>query len=632
MKKFKAESQKLLDLMINSVYTNKEIFLRELISNGSDALDKRYWASLNREDINLGSEELALRISPNKEARTLTISDNGCGMSKEELESNLGTIAKSGSLDFKQTNQGEDIDIIGQFGVGFYSAFMVSDRVTVISRSIDGDQAWQWQSRGAEGYTVSETEKDSVGTDVILHLREDGENEYYSDFLEEWRLADIVKRYSDYVRYPIRMLRHKNRALPRPEDAPDDYTPEYESYEEDEILNSMTPIWKKNPSEIKQEDYDLYYKERFQDFTPPARTILSRAEGRVSYTALLFVPGRTPYDYYSSEFEKGLALYASGVLIMEKCADLLPDYFSFVRGLVDSEDLSLNLSREMLQQDHQMQMIASSLEKKIKSELLTFLKNDREKYESFYEDFGRQLKFGVYSDYGIHTELLQDLLLFWSAKEQKMLTLEEYTSAMGEEQKYIYYAAGDSIDHLAQLPATRLVLDKGCDVLLCPDDIDEFALMTMGAAGEKQFRNVNSGDLGLSSEEEKKADADAAAENRELLDAIKQALEGKVVRVTLSNMLKDYPVSLTADGPISLEMEKVLSRMPQAGDAPKSSQVLIINQEHPVFAALQQAKSAGDTDKLKDYAVLLYDQARLIEGLPLEDPAAFARRVSSLMI
>ena len=638
MRKFKAESQKLLEMMINSVYTNKEIFLRELISNASDALDKRYWASLNREEISLGGQELALRIVPDKASRTLTVSDNGCGMDKEELEANLGTIAKSGSQDFKRANQSEDIDIIGQFGVGFYSAFMVADKVTVISRGLDADQAWKWESRGVEGYTVSPAEKEEIGTDVILQLREDTETDRYSDYLEEWRLTDIVKRYSDYVRYPIRMLRHKSRALPRPADAPADWQQEYEDYTEDEILNSMTPLWKKNPGEVTQEDYDRYYKERFRDFTAPARTVLSRAEGRVSYTALLFLPGKAPYDYYSSEFEKGLALYASGVLITEKCADLLPDYFSFVRGLVDSEDVSLNLSREMLQQDHQLKLIASALEKKIKSELLTMLRTEREKYESFFEAFGRQLKFGAYSDFGAHAELLKDLLLFRSARMQKMLTLEEYATAMdatdGEKQKYIYYAAGDEASRLLALPSTQQVLDKGFDVLLCAEDIDEFVLMTLGSFADKEFRNVNSGDLGLESEAEKQAAKEAEQENRQLLDAVKQALAGKVKRVALSNQLKDHPVSLSADGPISLEMEKVLSRFPksQAGEMAKSDQVLNINSQHPVFAALKQAHGSGDEEKLKEYAAILYDQARLIEGLPLDDPAAFARRVAKLMV
>jgi len=630
MKPFQAESQKLLDLMINSVYTNKEIFLRELISNASDALDKRYYRSLSEEDVSLGDEELAIRVTPDKAARTLIISDNGCGMDAEELEKDLGTIARSGSFDFKQANPDENIDIIGQFGVGFYSAFMVAERVTVISRPINSQQAWKWESGGAEGYTVSEAEKESVGTVVILELREDTENERFSDYLEEWRLAELIKHYSDYVRYPIRMLRHKSRTLPQPENAPEDYTPEFEQYTEDETLNSMVPLWKKSQSEIKEEEYHEFYKSRFHDFADPVKTVFSHAEGRVSYTALLFIPGRAPFDYYSRDFEKGLALYASGVLIMEKCADLLPDYFSFVKGVVDSEDVSLNFSREMLQQDHQMKMIAASLEKKIKSELLTLLKNERKKYEGFFREFGRQLKFGIYSDYGANQELLQDLLLFWSAKEQKLVTLEEYLAAMSEGQKHIYFAAGDSVERLAQLPATQLVLDKGCDVLLCAEDVDEFALQTMHLFKEKKFKNVNSGDLGLESEEEKQAAAAAEQENKDLFAAMKEALAGKVARVTVSPLLKQHPVSLSAEGPVSLEMEKVLSKIP-GNEGVKSRQVLELNPAHPVFAALRQAQADGDAEKLKDYTALLYAQARLIEGLPIDDPADFAQKVCALM-
>ena len=630
MKKFKAESQKLLDLMINSVYTNKEIFLRELVSNCSDALDKRYWLSISDENVSLDGDELTVRLRPDKESRTLTVSDNGCGMSREELESNLGTIARSGSLDFKQTNKNENIDIIGQFGVGFYSAFMVSERVEVISRAVGAEEAWKWESAGAEGYTVSPAEKEGPGTEVILYIRPDTENDNFSEYLDEWRLSELVKRYSDYVRYPIRMLRHKSRPLPRPEDAPADYTPEYEDYVEDETLNSMTPLWKKNQSEVTDEEYEQFYQSRFHDYTAPARTVFSRAEGRVSYTALLFFPGREPYDYYSRDYEKGLALYASGVLIMDKCADLLPDHFSFVKGVVDSEDVSLNLSREVLQQDHQMKMIASSLEKKIKSELLTFLKNQREKYDEFFTHFGRQLKFGAYADFGAHQELLRDLLLFWSAKEQKAVTLDEYVEAMGQEQKYIYFAAGDVKERLAQLPASRLVLDKGCDLLLCPEDIDEFCLQTIGAYKEKSFKNVNSGELGLESEEEKQAAEQAQQDNKDLFQAMQAALAGKVVKVSASSLLKEHPVSLSASGPISLEMEKVLSRMP-GGDGAKSQQVLELNPGHPVFSALQQAQAAGDKDKVAAYASLLYNQARLIEGLDIEDPAEFSRQVCELM-
>lgn len=630
MRKFKAESQKLLDLMIHSVYTNKEIFLRELISNASDALDKRYYLSLSEENLSLDGEDLGIRITPNLEERTLIISDNGCGMSDKDLENNLGVIAKSGSQDFKQANVSENIDIIGQFGVGFYSAFMVAEQVTVISRPMQGEAAWQWHSNGAEGYTITPAEKDQIGTDIILQLREDTENDRFSEFLEEWRLAQLVKNYSDYIRYPIRMLRHKSRPLPRPENAGEDYTPEYENYTEDEILNSMAPLWKRNQSEITAEEYEEFYKNRFHDFNPPAKTIFSRAEGRVSYTALLFIPSQAPWDYYSRDFQKGLALYASGVLIQEKCADLLPDYFSFVRGIVDSEDVSLNISREMLQQDHQMKKIAASLEKKIKSELLTMLKNQREQYESFFREFGRQLKFGAYSDFGAHRELLADLLLFWSAKEQKFCTLEEYAAAMQPEQKYIYFAAGDEVQRLAKLPASQLVLNKGLDVLLCSEDVDEFVLQMIGVYQDKEFKNVNSGDLELANAEEKQAAAALAEQNKDLLAAIEKSLNGKVTKVAASTLLTDHAASLSAQGPVSLEMEKVLSKMPGAG-AVKSQQVLELNANHPVFAALCQAWQDKDEDKLARYSELLYNQARLVEGLPLEDPQRFAALICQLM-
>ncbi len=630
MEKFQAESEKLLDMMIHSVYTNQEIFLRELLSNASDALDKRYYLSLHHEEITLGDEELRILLTPDVKQRTLTISDNGVGMTKEELTANLGTIAKSGSLDFRKVNESDEIDIIGQFGVGFYSAFMVAERVKVISRSIQEDQAWQWESTGVEGFTITPVEKTGYGTDIILYLREDTENNCYTDYLEEWRLAEMVKKYSDYIRYPIQMLRHKRRPLPLPEDAPQDAQPEYETYTELETLNSMTPLWKRGKGEVTEEEYNAFYKTRFNDYADPARVITCQAEGKVTYTALLYLPDHAPFDYYTPDYEKGLALYSSGVLIMERCPDLLPDWFSFVKGVVDSEDLSLNLSREMLQQDHQMKLIAASLEKKIKSELLTMLRNDREKYEAFFRDFGRQLKFGVYSDYGIHQELLQDLLMFWSAKEKKMVTLEEYVSAMGEGQKWIYYAAGDKTDRLEKLPAAQLVLDKGFDVLLCSDDIDEFTLKSMHRYGEKEFRNVTSGDLGLESEEEKKAAQETAEQNKALIEAMQTALAGKVSKVAISSMLKDYPACLSSSGAISLEMEKVLKHMP-GSEGVISEKVLELNANHPVFGALQAAQAAGEQEKLSLYADLLYQQALLMEGLPLEDPAAFAQAVCQLM-
>ena len=639
MRQFKAESKKLLDLMINSIYTNREIFLRELISNASDACDKRYFKSLTDTSVGITKDDLKIHIQPDKDSRTLTITDNGIGMTKEELEKNLGTIARSGSLDFKTENQSDNIDIIGQFGVGFYSAFMVAKKVTVISRAQGADTAWKWESTGVEGYTLTEADKEDVGTEIILVLKDDTDTDKYSEYLEDYELANLVKKYSDYIRFPITMYREKSRQKPKPEDAGDDYKPEYETYTELETLNSMVPIWKRPKNEVKDEDYNEFYKNKFMDYTDPLRVITSRTEGTATYTALLFIPGSTPYDYYTKEYEKGLALYASGVMIMEKCADLLPDYFSFVKGVVDSEDLSLNISREMLQKDNQLKLIHNALEKKIKNELHAMLANDRTKYEEFWKEFGRQIKFGAYSDYGMHAELLRDLLLFWSAKEQKMVTLQEYVDKMPAEQKYIYFAAGDSSDRLAKLPSTELVLGKGYDVLLLTEDVDEFCLQILrtyprkdaeGKDGTVEFKNVNSGDLGLESEEEKKAAEDATAENKDLFDAMKTALDGKVKEVKVSTRLKDHPVCLSADGPLSIEMEKVLSKQP-GSEGVKSDKVLELNVNHPVFAALKAAQEAGDTEKLNKYSALLYAQAQLIEGLPVDDPAAYAEAVCSLM-
>lgn len=642
MKQFKAESKKLLDLMINSIYTNKEIFLRELISNASDAIDKLYFRSLTDSAVKLTKDDFKIELTANKADRTLTIEDNGIGMTREELEKNLGTIARSGSMDFKAENQAEGIDIIGQFGVGFYSAFMVAARVTVVSRAFGAEEAWQWESRGAEGYTITPAEKAEAGTKVTLVLKEDtaGENgaegENYSRFLEEYTLADIVKKYSDYVRYPIRMERTKSRQKPKPEDAGEDYTPEYESYTEVETVNSMVPLWRRDKKDVTAEEYSEFYKQKFMDYTDPARVITTRTEGTATYNALLFVPGRAPYDYYTREYEKGLQLYASGVLIMEKCADLLPDHFSFIKGIVDSQDLSLNISREMLQKDSQLRLIRNSLEKKIKSELAAMKNNEREKYEEFFKHFGRQLKFGCYEGYGAHSELLKDLLLFYSAKEKKMVTLEEYAAAMPEEQKYIYYASGDSADRLAKLPAAELVLDKGYDLLLLTEDVDEFCLQILRKYGEKdkekEFKNVSGGDLGLESEEEKKAAEAEGEAAKPLFEAMEKALEGKVKAVRLSTRLKSHPVCLSSEGPLSIEMEKVLSAMPNPdGPAPKSEKVLEVNGSHPVFEVLKAANEAGDTDKLARYASLLYNQALLIEGLPIEDPVAYAQAVCELM-
>ena len=582
VKQFKAESKKLLDLMINSIYTNKEIFLRELISNASDAIDKLYFRSLTDQTVGMNKDDFCIRLDVDKENRILTISDNGIGMTKEELEKNLGTIARSGSLDFKTENQSaQDIDIIGQFGVGFYSAFMVSSDVTVVSRAFGSDEAWQWESKGAEGY-------------------------------------------------PIKMEREKTRQKPRPEDAGEDYKPEYETYREVETLNSMIPLWKRSKSEVKPEEYNEFYKKKFFDYTDPARTIVSRTEGTATYNALLFIPGHAPYDYYTREYEKGLQLYASGVLIMEKCPDLLSDYFSFVKGIVDSQDLSLNISREMLQKDSQLKLIHNALEKKIKSELTAMKNNERDKYEEFFKNFGRQLKYGCYSDYGTHSDLLKDLLLFYSAKEKKLVSLEEYVKAMPEGQKYIYFAAGEDADRLAKLPAAELVLDKGYDLLLLTEDVDEFCLQMMRSYEEKEFKNINSGDLGLETEEEKKQAEEAAEENKPLFEAIKAALGDKVTKVTLSTRLKSHPVCLSSEGPISIEMERVLKGMP-GGEAPKSEKVLELNPSHPVFETMKSLQASGDTEKLNAYADILYNQARLIEGLPVEDAVAYTEAVCKLM-
>ena len=580
--------------------------------------------------MGIRKEDLHIHIAPDRDSRTLTVSDNGIGMTREELEKNLGTIARSGSMDFKAENQNENIDIIGQFGVGFYSAFMVASKVTVISRAQGSDEAWKWESSGVEGYTLTEAEKGEPGTDIIMVLKEDTENDNYSQYLEEYTLVDLIKKYSDYIRYPITMYRQKSRQKPKPEDAGEDYKPEYESYTELETINSMVPIWKRDKKDVTEKDYNDFYKNRFNDYTDPLRVITSRTEGTATYTALLFVPGRTPYDYYTKEYEKGLALYASGVMIMDKCADLLPDYFSFIKGVVDSEDLSLNISRETLQKDSQLRLIRNSLEKKIKNELHAMLVNDRDKYETFWKAFGRQIKFGIYGDYGMHKDLLADLLLFWSAKEKKYVTLDEYIEAMPEGQKCIYFAAGDDLDRLGKLPNAQLVLSKGYDLLLCTEDVDEFCLQMMHDYKEKEFKNINAGDLGLETEEEKKAAEQTATENKDLFDEIQKALNGKVKEVKVNPTLQEHPVTLSSEGGISMEMEKVLRRMPN-GEGVESTKVLELNPGHPVFAALKAAHEAGDSAKVARYAELLYDQALLIAGLPIDDPVAYAQLVCGLM-
>ena len=638
-KQFKAESKRLLDMMINSIYTHKEIFLRELISNASDAIDKLYFRSLTDDSVKLKKKDFFIRLAADKENRTLTVRDNGIGMTKEELEKNLGTIAKSGSLDFKNENEtGGKVDVIGQFGVGFYSAFMVASRVTVRSRAFGAQEAWQWESTGAEGYTIEPCDKEDVGTEVILVVKENEGEEHYDEFLDDWRLAGIVKKYSDYIRYPIKMLREKSRAIEGTDKDEEGHykAPEYETYTEDETLNSMVPIWKRDKKKVKDEEYAQFYKDKFGDYSDPARVIQSKTEGTATFNALLFIPSRTPYNYYTKEYEKGLQLYSSGVLIMEKCADLLPDYFSFVKGLVDSEDLSLNISREMLQHDSQLKLIKTTLERKIKNELAAWLKNDREKYEEFFKNFGLQLKMGCYASYGMNKELLQDLLLFHSAKENKLVTLREYYEAMPEDQKYIYYAAGESTDRLAKLPAAERVLDKGFDILYLTDDVDEFMLQMLRSYGdkekEKEFRNISADDLGIETDAEKEEVKAKNEENKELFEAMKEALDGKVTEVRLSQRLKSHPVCLSSSGPLSIEMEKVLNSMPAQQEKVKSEKVLELNGEHEVFAALKRLFEAGDKEKLAAYSEILYDQALLIEGLALEDPVAYANNVCKLMV
>ena len=630
VKQFKAESQKLLDLMINSIYTNKEIFLRELISNASDAVDKLRFKGLTDESVGISSDDFAITLVPDKEARTLRILDNGIGMTKDELENNLGTIAKSGSLDFKTNNSSEEIDIIGQFGVGFYSSFMVASKVTVVSRAFGSDEAWKWESEGTEGYSIEEATKSSVGTEITLYIKENTENENYDRFLDEYGIQSLVKKYSDYIRYPVKMLMTHTHPVPKPDDASDDWKQEYEEHSELETLNSMIPIWKRKKSETTDEEYNEFYKNTFYDYADPARVITASGEGAVNYNAILFIPSNTPYDFYTKDFKTGLQLYSSGVMIMEKCEDLLPDYFNFVRGVVDSSDISLNISRELLQQNHQVRLMRKNIEKKIKNELVSMLKNDREKYEAFWKSFGRVLKFGVYSDYGAHKDVLSDLLVFYSAKEEKLITLDEYVSAMPESQKYVYFASAETVERAAKLPNTEAVLDHGFDVLLCTEDVDEFCLQILRTFKEKSFKNVGSGNLELETEAEKEAAKAAAEENKGLLGAIKDALGDKVKEVRTSSVLKEHPVALSSDGPVSIEMEKVLKNMP-GNDGVKSEKILEINENHSVFAALKQTVADGDSEKLALYAGILYEQARLIEGLSVEDPIAYAKAVCSLL-
>ncbi|MED3917268.1 molecular chaperone HtpG [Priestia megaterium] len=622
-KEFKAESKRLLEMMINSIYSQKEVFLRELLSNSSDAIDKIYYKALTDDSLRFNKESYYIKVTPHKTNRTLTITDTGIGMTQEELESSLGTIARSGSLAFKNENETKDgHTIIGQFGVGFYAAFMVADVVTVISKALGSDEAYKWESTGADGYTIEPCEKETVGTQIILKIKENTEDETYDEYLEEYRLKEIIKKYSDFIRYPIKM----DITEKRPKAGSDN---ELEDYTEEQVINSMVPIWKKNKNELTSEDYEQFYSEKRYGFDKPLTHLHINVDGTIRYNAILFIPENSPFDYYSKEFEKGLELYSNGVLIMNKCADLLPDYFSFVKGMVDSEDLSLNISREILQQDRQLQLIAKNIGKKIKNELKSLLKNEREKYEKFYESFGRQLKYGVYSDFGSNKDVLKDLLLFYSSTEKKLVTLDEYVLRMPEDQKYIYYASGESYDRIEKLPQAELVADKGYEILYFTEDIDEFAIKMLMTYEEKEFKSVSSSDLGIEAEEEQLNESEER-ENKELFEYMKKALAGKVGDVRASKRLKTHPVCLSADGEVTIEMEKILSAMPDNQHV-KAEKVLEINVNHDVFASLKDAFE-NDKGKLDLYTNLLYNQALLIEGLSISDPVEFTNDICKIMI
>ncbi|MBU5314996.1 molecular chaperone HtpG [Clostridium bornimense] len=621
-KQFKAESKRLLDLMINSIYTHREIFLRELISNSSDAIDKIYYKALTDDSITFDKDNYYIKVSIDKDNRTLKISDTGIGMTKEELDDNLGVIAKSGSLKFKKENDTEDgHDIIGQFGVGFYSAFLVADTVTVISKAFGSDEAYKWESKGVEGYTIEPCEKDSVGTDIILKIKENTEDEKYDEYLEEYTIKSIIKKYSDFIRYPIKMDVTEKKLKEGTEN-------EYEDVIEEKTINSRVPIWRKNKNELTDEDYDNFYAEKHYGYDKPIKHIHVSVDGIVSYNSILYIPEKTPYDFYTKDYEKGLELYSNGVMIMNKCSDLLPDYFSFVKGIVDSEDLSLNISREILQHDRQLKLIAKNIKTQIKNGLLDTLKNERDKYEKFYASFGRQLKYGVYSEFGSHKEDLQDLLMFYSSKEKKLVTLDEYVSRMPEDQKYIYYAAGESIERIEKLPQTEMVSDKGYEILYFTEDIDEFAIRMLMSYKEKEFKSVSSGDLGIEDKDQEVTESEEK-ENKDLFDAMKEVLSDKVKEVKASKRMKKYPVCLSNAGDLTIEMEKVLNSMPNNENV-KAEKVLEINMNHDVFKSLKSAYE-NDKDKFNLYTNVLYNQALLIEGLPINDPVEFTNNICKIM-
>ena len=625
-KQFKTESKRMLDLMINSVYTNKDIFLRELISNASDAMDKLYFLSLTDNEIEVARNELKIELSIDKEKRAITISDNGIGMTKQELDDNLGVIAKSGSGEFDKLNDTEnkDIDIIGQFGVGFYSAFMIAKKVEAVSRAYNSDEAYKWSSEGVDGYTLSAGKREQTGTTITLTVKDNDEQNSYDEYLEEYKIISLIKKYSDYIRYPITMDRVKSRLKEGTDD-------EYEEYTENETLNSMIPLWKRNKNDIKDEEYDSFYNEKFYDYEKPLKVIHQKAEGTTSYHALMFIPSKADYNYYTKNYEKGLELYSSGVKIMDKCADLLPDYFNFVKGVVDSEDLSLNISRELLQQDRQLKIIANAIEKRIKKELSEMLEKEREDYEKFWKGFGLQIKFAIYNSFGANKDLLLELLMFIKASNGSLCTLKEYAGACPKEQKYIYYAAGDSTDRLNLLPQTELIRDRGYDILFLTDEVDEFLMNILREYDGKEFRSISSGDLGLETDEEKTEKEEKQKDYKEMFDFIKDSLKENIKKVTLSSRLKSHPVCLSSEGALSIEMEKTLAAIPGAEKELKAEKVLELNGTHPVFEKLTKLWEKGDKEKVEPYSRLLYSQALMIEGLSVEDPVKFSNEICELM-